>query len=524
MRSPRDNTVITRRSSRICTKVNCIRCLKAFIAFLFSRVGLTMLMAAYIVLGGKLFEALELSNERNTRIQMHIVMNKTLNCLFNEALKMHVKRDFLENYSETASIIISDFENSLIQSIRNGYNGLDNFDDTEWSFFGAVLYATTLVSTIGYGHITCKTQTGKIATIIYSLFGIPLMMLFSTNIGSSMATSFRFIFLKALKNIQTGKRKKTSNFDVKTEIVKNIDKHPTVSQLRPKAKSTPLPMPPKTRQLETAKIPDYNNHRQQKTVIEALLVNDTQREQQASYAIEINRDQKALHRIDELIEISDPRILRSLPEQNEFYSNDLDMDTERRIDQLIKNSAVDMKYCSNYDNVHNHDNLATIGSVRSLLIDTTTHYGHSASRPRSKTQQINMFDDNIPFPLENAGHIITAMESNDDEDSQKQEEPIPILLAGLVLFLYMLGGALLFAGWEKEWSFLSSFYFCFVTLTTIGFGDFVPGKTITSSSPYKFIIATCYIVFGLVILAMCLDLVKERIIMFFKKCTNKVGF
>lgn len=29
---------------------------------------------------------------------------------------------------------------------------------------------------------------------------------------------------------------------------------------------------------------------------------------------------------------------------------------------------------------------------------------------------------------------------------------------------------------EKDWSYLDSVYFCFVTWTTIGLGDFVPGE------------------------------------------------
>ncbi|XP_026684902.1 outward-rectifier potassium channel TOK1-like, partial [Diaphorina citri] len=41
---------------------------------------------------------------------------------------------------------------------------------------------------------------------------------------------------------------------------------------------------------------------------------------------------------------------------------------------------------------------------------------------------------------------------------------------------YICIGAGVFAAWE-EWSFLDGAYFCFVTLSTIGFGDLVPGKS-----------------------------------------------
>ena len=37
---------------------------------------------------------------------------------------------------------------------------------------------------------------GKIATILYSAFGVPLMMLFVANIGSTMAKMFSFVFTR----------------------------------------------------------------------------------------------------------------------------------------------------------------------------------------------------------------------------------------------------------------------------------------------------------------------------------------
>lgn len=50
------------------------------------------------------------------------------------------------------------------------------------------------------------------------------------------------------------------------------------------------------------------------------------------------------------------------------------------------------------------------------------------------------------------------------------------LAAVCFLGLYLACGAGLFLIKEQSWSFFNSFYFCFITMTTIGFGDLVPSK------------------------------------------------
>lgn len=40
-------------------------------------------------------------------------------------------------------------------------------------------------------------------------------------------------------------------------------------------------------------------------------------------------------------------------------------------------------------------------------------------------------------------------------------------------------GALLFGRWE-DWNYLDGCYFCFISLSSIGFGDLVPGERVVS--------------------------------------------
>lgn len=60
---------------------------------------------------------------------------------------------------------------------------------------------------------------------------------------------------------------------------------------------------------------------------------------------------------------------------------------------------------------------------------------------------------------------------------------LPISVAIVILLAYIFIGATLYYMWE-EWGFFESFYFVFISMSTIGFGDYVP-KVIISEMPVK---------------------------------------
>lgn len=48
----------------------------------------------------------------------------------------------------------------------------------------------------GYGNITPRTGLGKSMTIFYAIVGMPLFLLYLSNIGDIMAKSFKWIYAK----------------------------------------------------------------------------------------------------------------------------------------------------------------------------------------------------------------------------------------------------------------------------------------------------------------------------------------
>ncbi|XP_065086098.1 TWiK family of potassium channels protein 7, partial [Ochlerotatus camptorhynchus] len=77
---------------------------------------------------------------------------------------------------------------------------------------------------------------------------------------------------------------------------------------------------------------------------------------------------------------------------------------------------------------------------------------------------------------------------------------------GAVCFLgvYLAAGTGLLLLWEEDWNFFDGYYFCFITMTTIGFGDLVPSK------PNYMLLCTLYILVGLALTSSIIELVRRQ--------------
>lgn len=108
------------------------------------------------------------------------------------------------------------------------------------------------------------------------------------------------------------------------------------------------------------------------------------------------------------------------------------------------------------------------------------------------------------------------------EGGRSRIRPVPIWLCVFLVVSYIFAGAFLFHIWE-EWSFVDSAYFCFITLTTIGFGDFVPTKRVEGSSEKNIALCSLYLLFGIALLAMSFNLVQEEVITNVKSIAKTLG-
>jgi len=104
--------------------------------------------------------------------------------------------------------------------------------------------------------------------------------------------------------------------------------------------------------------------------------------------------------------------------------------------------------------------------------------------------------------------VVDADDDDDDDDDEDEDDKVsvPLTVTMCLVAGYVFMGSLLFGVWEG-WDWLASAYYCFVTISTIGFGDLVPGKDKTAAN-LKMIAAAAYIIFGMAIMSMAFNLIQ----------------
>lgn len=116
-----------------------------------------------------------------------------------------------------------------------------------------------------------------------------------------------------------------------------------------------------------------------------------------------------------------------------------------------------------------------------------------------QSQTVLNLDGNVPDTPETPAMSTFAV---DDEFN------LPISVAIFILVVYIFIGAAIF-WWSEEWGFFESFYFVFISMSTIGFGDYVPQVIFSLLFFFFFIYLTIYLTIFLIVL-------------YFASCSNHI--
>ncbi|XP_021937652.1 uncharacterized protein LOC110838623 [Zootermopsis nevadensis] len=546
---------------------------------IFSHVILVSLVVSYCIMGAFTFQSLEKNNEikvkRNiSRIRLNVT--EDLWHLF-QATDVLIEG----NWTAMVSDRLKAFEQDLLRSMRSdGWDGAEEEEAVQWSFAGALFYSIIVITTIGYGHIAPKTQWGKVVTIFYAILGIPLMLLCLSNIGDIMAQSFRFLYWRVCCYVCTRKpkrppsrrgrsvrssarqlgsrysgRSRTASFRRSARTSqRSADSALGLSECRSSYSDTDCryfdngdrDLSTMGRGLQGNRASQYSRFSDTAlqvpshggVTLDTGVGGDSENLQDTT-AVPVLSNKYAIER-EEAGVIGVPRGVNSSSAKNDSTA---DRDGGRQQHHL----AVDMASSSlppsptALTRDSQKSSLRSRGGYMGSYPGSGHHRytGPSPCRPRimspmgfaitrqqsqrqprphrlSRLREDPDFDDSVDYFVDYDYYYYSGVQPS-------RSKPVPIWLCVFLVVTYILCGAILFMKWEK-WSFLDSAYFCFITLTTIGFGDFVPAKRVQNKdATVSIALCSLYLLFGIALLAMSFNLVQEEVINNVKSVAKRLG-
>ncbi|KPJ13321.1 Potassium channel subfamily K member 18 [Papilio machaon] len=365
-----------RRRRRLASRIR--NYVRSLLAFLFSNIGLIVLVVGYTVAGALMFQAIEGASEIERVNNMTLERNNTAQYLWqNVTLALNLFNETALKYRFIAKIrSLMDFRLSILLVFPSIITNINN----------CLFYS-------GYGHLSPRTSWGKVLTIFYALLGMPLFLLYVTNVGQLLARWFKCLY--ALVCLCRG-------------------------------------------------CPGFARRR--------VVRLRTQLETSEAESIECPEGWR--HRVSESDVTPDYRI----PPYPIYH--------QRRLDMRRLAHPLDVRY---------HDR----------------GWSEPAYRVESEASDFSY----VTF------------------DAQTITVPISVCVA--VMVGYIMFGSMIFGLWEK-WDQLDGAYFCFISLSSIGFGDFVPGERVyTPRIETSFIVCSLYLMLGIALGAMCFNLMQEQVIHYF---------
>ena len=386
----------------------------------------------------------------------------------------------------------------------------------------------------GYGNIAPKTPMGQIVTMIYATFGMPVFMLWASNMGTLMAQTFTFLYANMCCYLcRRGQRKKAEKlFQKKLEREREREKDGSQRLLWSEKDGSPGPMSSKLDGVSLGDQVGTLNRRNRLDPETKEIINNC-----AKYNLEEGDDYDPLSdavveefRHADAMDIINERSLqvspfspkktqphkneRMFPREGSPYENFDDSpehESRREKDREAYILSLDRKTQSTVTTLARNGN-----GVNTKLLAAPTTYAPRASREPSFSEQGGSRGG------EGASESRAAIQVEGPAPIERVP-PLPVIC---FLGFYLSLGALIFSEWEG-WSFTEGFYFSFITLTTIGFGDYVPGDAVMSidstDGQYKLICSVIYLLLGLAVLSMSFNLIQEEAVDFFIKQAKNCG-
>ncbi|XP_056638291.1 TWiK family of potassium channels protein 7-like [Diorhabda sublineata] len=428
---------------------------RCIVAVLCGRISLFLVMTVYALFGAVLFRTIEGGDDHDAPVDFQKNREECLKELWLITERLNVLYE--KNWTKLVTEQLRRFERAVVESKR--LTDPLNVDSPHWNFGEALLYSVTILTTVGYGKLTPKTALGKLATIMYAVIGVPLMLVLLSAFGSLLAS---------------GARKSYSKLCCQTND--SLVKNPSVGYHK-------APSSPSTKH--------YCKSHEDTASIQTTSIHNT------------------------------PNHVNFRPNHHTQYIDQSDIPKRSLLATVRTNNtrgrSVRQTLADNTNSVcpaHAHHGVQIRNS--SIIGIAVTSDLEEADDTDENDHVVCTHDTPSRIPL------ILRSQDNDTTASGLQPSPsVPALLVLAIFVAYVCAGAFAFSS-TTSGSFIDAIYFCFIALSTIGIGDNLP-QTSDFYTQIQLLACCVYIFVGLVVVAMCFSLVQEEVAFKCRQIANNLG-
>jgi len=548
-----------------------IEALKRFSEKWFSHVLLLLFLAVYACFGAYIFISFEAPTEQWEKQLIIDTRQRIVNESWDEA-KVKSREDYYVLFKGK----FEDYERLLNRAYASGMTSVSM--ENQWTFWGALFYSMTVFTTIGYGHLTPITFAGRVATMVYAIFGIPILLMVLADLGKLLTRIIKYSF-KKFRYLYNKLLKRKASLRTRKLISDNTNQY--IGVARDAFERSVAFIQPHNKFTQAFTKVSFSKRKGRDKVGEEKVLNGA----------ENGKGAHETDNVDSLIETAPPELGPSndcpLPIGQQTHkrlseTTDVIVTPGKQTKPVSPQPANGKKsQIEHHNHQHHHQNIAHILQHHARHQNHRTNQDHlrrktsassasgsakrqtkgSVSHSSSSSMVAQLLNEqdaqpNLGSPTTNEQTSGAQLETTSEQETQprvkNENEPktkmstddleasedviaaaaattasanyeeleddfdIPVSFALFLLVTYMMFGAVVFSIWEG-WNFFDSLYFVFISMSTIGFGDLVP------QHPKRMIGTFIYLLFGLALTSMCINVVQEKIHATFLRAKMQIG-
>lgn len=165
-------------------------CCRKLVAFMFTQVGVGGVIVGYAICGAFAFQAIERKYDNEGIRKVEKLRFEIADRLWNATEQFNTLNTTA--WVEEVNFYLAVYQANFTEHVRKGYEY--RTPQEIWNFSTALMFCLSIFSMIGYGNTLPKTTYGKIMTMVYATFGIPLYILYFMNMGKVLAATFKWLY------------------------------------------------------------------------------------------------------------------------------------------------------------------------------------------------------------------------------------------------------------------------------------------------------------------------------------------